>query len=216
VDRKRLTIGAAILITLALFVMAGVGVQSWRKNHQPEAHQKMLVSTLAYCGPDSAKPCVESFSVDADGNMLVNLLTPTLSYPDFYLTISKDSVTNNYECQKVEGSPTNAYCTGKEMYPGEALQFALATLEGDTVLAEGKFAIIGLLLPNPEGTATETPLATETLPATETPLATLTLEAVQTPTPILLQDLTPLPTESLANTPTPTEPTPSYPNPSYP
>lgn len=204
-NRKRLIIGVAILIAAVLITICAFGIQWWRKNHQPQAHQRQLVASLAYCDSNDTKPCIVSFSVDADGNMLVSLLTPDASYPDFYLTISADNVVNNYKCQKVKDFPTNITCTGTEMYPGTMLQFTLLSIKDDTVLAEGKFAIIGLMLPNPNGEATETPSGTETI------------EPAESPTAILLEILTPLPTKPFGVTPTLTTLTPSYPNPtSYP
>jgi hypothetical protein len=149
--------------------------------------------------------------VDADGKMLVSLLTPTSSYPDFYLTIGNDTITNKYECQKVEEFPTHVYCTGAEMYPGEALQFTLISMADDTVLAEGRFAIIGLLLFNPNVEATKTPTLTETVIDIET------VQPTETSTAILFQTLTPSPTIRPWITSTPTQSPPSYPNPtSYP
>ena len=138
--------------------------------------------------------------------MLVNLMIPDVAYPAFDLTIGLDDIVNQYTCQRAEDIPTNVICTGAEMYPGPALHFMLTSHADQTVLAEGRFAIIGLLLPNPSDAATETPLATETLEVT----------ATETPTPILLEILTPLPTQSFVIISTPTEVTPSYPNPSYP
>jgi len=193
-----LIIGVAILITAVFITLCGFGIQWWRKNHQPQAHQRQLISSLAYCDSNDAKPCIVSFSVDADGNMLVSLLIPDSSYPDFYLTISTDNGLNKYKCQRVKNFPTNVTCTGTEMYPGTALKFTLISIKDDIVLAEGTFAIIGLLLPNPDAETT----------------ATLTTES---PTPILLEILTPLAIQPFSRIPTPTELTPSYPNPtSYP
>lgn len=195
-NRKRLIIGVAILITVVFITLCGLGIQWWRKNHQPQAHQRQLISSLTYCGSSDVKPCIVSFSVDANGNMLVSVLTPDSSYPDFYLTIGADNVVNNYKCEKVKDFPTSVTCTGIEMYPGATLQFTLISLEDNTVLAEGEFAIIGLMLPNPSDEATETPLVTETI------------EPAESPTPGLIEILTPLPTR-----PTSTALTPSYPNP---
>jgi hypothetical protein len=211
VNRKKLIIGVAIGIALICITLTVVGIQRWRKSHQPKAQQKILVSNLAYCNSNNDKPCIESFSVDADGNMLVNIITPASSYPEFYLTISNDTLVNKYECQKVEDFPTNVYCTGPEMYPGEALQFTLIAVQDDTVLAEGKFAIIGLLLPNPNPETTETPALTGTAGGTGT------VQPNATSTAIFLQTLTPSPTLRPGITSTPTQSTPSYPNPtSYP
>lgn len=204
-NRKRLIIGVAIAIAMVSLTLAIVGIQRWRKNHQPKAQQKILVSNLAYCNSNNDKPCIESFSVDADGNMLVNIITPASSYPEFYLTISNDTLINKYECQKVEDFPTNVYCTGPEMYPGEALQFTLLSVEDDTVLAEGKFAIIGLLLPNPLEEGTATSLFTEAPAATESPF--------ETPTPILIQISTPTPRTTVTATSASYPNSTSYPNP---
>ena len=198
-NQKRLIVGFTVFIVLAILGMAVFGIRLWRKNHPPQAHQRQLVTSLSYCDSNEVKPCIVSFSVDADNNMLVSLLIPDTSYPNFYLTIGADNVVNNYKCQPVKNFPTNITCTGVQMYPGTALQFTLISLEDATVLAEGKFAIIGLMLPNPNVEATETPLATETSEPTESP------------TPISLEILTPLPTIFV-----PTALTPSYPNPSYP
>ncbi len=204
-NRKRLIIGVAILIAAALISICVFGIQWWRKNHQPQAHQRQLVASLAYCSSNDTKPCIMSFSVDADGNMLVSLLTPDASYPDFYLTIGADNVVNNYKCQKVKDFPTSVTCTGTEMYPGTMLQFTLLSIKDDTVLAEGKFAIIGLMLPNPNGEATETPSGTETI------------EPIESTTPGLIEILTPLPTRPTSTALTPSYPNPtSYPNSSYP
>ncbi len=186
---------AVVLVVLAL---AGVSLLWSRLKTQPQAQKRALISELVYCNSNNLKPCIVSFSMDADGNMLVNLLTPAASYSDFYLTISNASVENRYECQPVDDFPTHIYCTGSEMYPGETLQFTLFSTEDDTVLAEGAFAIIGVLLPNPEEEITETPTATGILKATESP------------TPFLLEILTPV-----AATATPTPTTPAYPNPTF-
>lgn len=203
VNRKKLIAGLAILAVLIILVSAGAGFLLTRLKKQPQAHQRLLVSNLGYCNSNNLKPCIVSFGLDADGSMLVNLLAPA-AYPDFYLTIGDVNVVNKYECQQAADFPTNVHCTGTEMYPGTALQFSLVSIKDDTVLAEGNFAIIGLLLPNPEEEATATPLATETF------------EPIETPTAFLLEIFTPLPTPGTPILITPSYPNPSYPNPSYP
>ena len=203
-NRKRLIVGVAIFVIVAFITLCGLGVQWWRKNRQPQAHQRLPISDLVYCNSQNLKPCIVSFGLDADGKMLVNLLIPASPYPDFYLTITNTSATNKYKCQPVKDFPTNIYCTGSEMYPGETLQFTLFSTADNSVLAEGKFAIIGLLLSTPVGEITTT------LPTTEV------AGTIETPTPLLLEILTPIPTQPISISPTPTELTPSYPNPSYP
>jgi len=210
VNRKGLIVGSAALTVIALLVIAGIGLVWFLliKKTPPQVYKRAPVAELAYCNSDNLKPCIVSFSVDADSNMLVNMLIPTASYPDFYLTISKDNIANKYECQPVDDFPTNIYCTGIEMYPGEALQFTLFAVDDDTVLAEGKFAIIGLLLPNPGGEVTATPSLGTPAEITETPS--------ETPTPPVLEILTPIATKPISITPTPTELITAYPNPGYP
>ena len=124
--------------------------------------------------------------------MLVDILVPSSAFPDFYLTIRKEGKEYRYECEKAEDFPTDVYCTGQEIFPGELLQFTLISNEDERVLAEGQFAIIGLLL--------STPIAEAFEPAPPT------APPAEFPTPIFLEVLTP--TAS-----TPTTPTPSYPNP---
>lgn len=196
-NQKRWIIGVVVAVALVCLALGVVGIQWWRKSHQATVQQRTLVLKLAYCNSNNARPCIESFSVDAEGKMLVNLLTPASAYPDFYLTISNASTTNRYDCQQVEDFPTNVYCTGAEMYPGEALQFKLIAIEDDAVLAEGSFAIIGLLLPNPAEETTETPAFTES------PIAT-TEAPFESPTPFMIETFTPIPDTTV---------TPSYPNP---
>ena len=188
-------VGISIAVVLVVLVIAGVVYLLARLKNQPQAKQRTLISELVYCNSHDIRPCIVSFSVDADGNMLVNLLIPASNYPDFYLTISAGEVVNRYECEQVEDFPTNVYCTGVEMPPGEPLQFNIIALEDETILAEGNFAIIGLLLPNPAQEATTTALVTES------------------PTPFLLDFPTPSPTLRVTATRTPSYPNPtSYPN----
>jgi hypothetical protein len=201
VNQKKMIVGIAGAVVLFILTIAGVVYLFSRLKTQPQAKQRTLISELVYCNSHDLRPCIVSFSVDADGNMLVNLLIPASNYPDFYLTISNGVVENRYECQQVEDFPTNVYCTGAEMVPGEPLQFNIIALEDETILAEGNFAIIGLLLPNPEEEATGTALATGTY------------NPFGTPTPLLLDFLTPSPTLRITATRTPSYPNPtSYPN----
>jgi hypothetical protein len=207
VNRKRLIAGISILGVLVILLIAGVGFLLARLRTQPRAQQRELITKLGYCNSQNVKPCIVSFSVDADGKMLVNLVIPSKTYPDFYLTISTGTTENRYNCQPVEDFPTNIYCIGAEMYPGTALQFTIHTIKDDAVLAEGQFAIIGLQLPNPQEAATATSAAAASAAVTEPPAAEAPFE---TPTPFLLDFSTPFPTLEILTTPTPT--ISSYPN----
>lgn len=185
---------------VVLIVLVTVGVRLlYSKSHPPREGHKMLITKLGYCGPEDTRPCIVSFSQDGEGNMLVNILVPSSNFPDFYLKINREGEEYRYECEKVEDLPTNVYCTGQEIFPGELLQFTLVSNENELVLAEGQFAIIGLLLSTPiaESAALTSP--------TEAP--------TEFPTPIFLEVLTPMPTSTLSSYPNPSYPNPSYPSP---
>lgn len=123
--------------------------------------------------------------------MLVNILIPSSTYPKFYLMISRVDEEYKYECKKTKGFPTSVSCIGREMFPGELLQFTLYADEDEHVLAEGQFAIIGLMLSTPVAEALEL------TPSPESP--------TESPPSIFLEILTP----------TPSATSESYPNPSY-
>ena len=131
--------------------------------------------------------------------MLVDILIPSTSFPDFYLIISMEGERYQYECETLEDIPTRVQCIGREMFPGELLQFTLFSVDEERVIAEGQFTIIGLLL------STSVAGASESIPS-----------LTEFSTPVFLEGFTPV-----AGTPTPTAtlssyPNPSYPNPSYP
>ena len=199
-NRNRLIAGIAILAVFIILLIAGLRFLLGRlKGDQPQAGQRTLVSNLTYCNANDLKPCIVSFNLDTgDNTLLVNILTPASSYPDFYLKISNAYEENTYKCQQMDDFPTNVYCTGKEMHPGEPLHFAIISNAAKRVLAEGDFAIIGLLLVTPSVKATET---VELAAGATEPPSTAFLLITPTPAPPL--------TDSTA-----TEP--SYPNPSYP
>ena len=189
VNRNRLIIGAAVLVVLILLLTYGL-IQG--RNGQPRAGERSPLTELAYCNSDNVRPCIVSFSLDSDGNMLVNIITPSSSFPAFYLKIVHEKGETTYECQKVEKFPANVYCIGEAMQVGKILQFLLISKNGDKVLAEGSFAIIGLALPTPEDQ-----LTASVTPTPEGPLGTVTA----TPTRV-------------KSTPSPSYPNPPYPNPS--
>lgn len=133
--------------------------------------------------------------------MLVDILIPSPSFPDFYLIISRGAERFQYECDTLEDLRTQVQCIGREMFPGESLQFTLISVEEERVLADGQFTIIGLLLSTTVSGAFEsTPSPTEFS------------------TPVLLEAFTPVvatpgPTATLSSYPNPSYPNPSYPNP---
>ena len=186
-NRNRLIAGLALLAVL--IVLAVLAINKW-KDRQPRKNQRSPVSDLSYCSSNNVKLCIVSFSLDADGNMLVNVRTPGASFPDFNLKIRNSKGESLYKCKKVKNVPGSVYCTGEEMHPGEALQFMIVSRKGGGLLAQGSFAIIGLAFSSPQIVA-------------PTPS--------QQPTEVLAQG-------PIEKTPLPSRPTPqpSYPNPSYP
>ena len=197
-NRSRLILAGVGLFVVLMIILAGVGI--WRLRNIPSsANQKTLILKLSYCSSEDIKPCIVSFSQDGNSNMSVNVLVPSFSFPNFYLIINREAEEHRYECEKVKDVPNNFTCIGREMFPGEPLQFILVATRDNTVLAEGSFVILGLMLATPESETTDVAGAIETAEPTESA------------TPFLLEILTPVPTPT-----DPLYPNPSYPNPSYP
>ena len=193
-NRNHLIAGIAVAVAI-LLVIGAVGVARWRsKDQSRQAGHKLVIMKLGYCGSGGARPCIVSFSQDGEGGMRVYILVPDSGFPNFYLTIYTETEGYMYECEEVEDIPGNVRCIGREMPPGELLQFTLIAQADEHVLSEGQFAIIGLLLSTPVAAAIETPAATE--PPTE-----------DVPTTIVPGKNTPI---------VPTATLPSYPNPGYP
>jgi len=81
-------VGISILVGLVILIMVGVGFLLSRLKTQPQAQKRTLITELTYCNSQNLKPCIVSFSLAADRKMLINLVTPSKTYPEFYLTIS--------------------------------------------------------------------------------------------------------------------------------
>lgn len=187
---------AGIVITLLLAVGLMVFQPGSPDDGAQEKNQSTPAASLAYCSDEQTRPCVVSFSVDVDGNMLVNLLLPDRSFPSFYLKVRRGEQEILYDCRRVNTVPNGAYCLGEKLPPGEVLHLMLFSTRDDILLAEGDLSIIGLAFPTME-VVTPTPItATPVTPGTPT--------------------VSPTPTRPSFRTPTPTRTAPSYPNPSYP
>ena len=199
-DRNRLIAGVAIAVVLIILFVYGL-VQ--RRGEQPRAGQRSPLAEVAYCSSEEVRPCIVSFGLDSDGNMLVNILTPKTSFPAFYLKIVHKDGESLYECQKVKNFPENVYCIGETMPLGEVLQFLLISKRDESLLAEGKFAIIGLALPTPEAEDQLTASVSPVIPTQQEPLETVTATVTVTVTPT-----------GPKSTPSPSYPNPPYPNPS--
>ena len=155
-----------------LFALGFLLLARWyvgRTNQPTEADQSTSVLDLAYCNDDQIKPCVVSFGLDVDNNMLVNILLPDLTFPGFYLEIAHSEVSVSYTCRRITAAPNDAYCIGEKLPPGESLHIMLISTRDDVLLAQGDLSIIGLAFPTleiaiPTNTPTITPIVTEATP----------------------------------------------------
>lgn len=189
---------AGILVTV-LLVGGGLLLQFMEAGDPQAAVQAAPASSLTYCNDEGTRPCVVSFGVDVDGNMLVNLLLPDRSLPAFYLKVLRGTQEIVYDCRRVNTAPNSAYCIGPKLPPGETLHLMLISTGNGTLLAEGDLSIIGLAFPTME-VVSPTPVT----PTAGTP----TVQPTRTRTPVR----SPTPTRTPSSYPNPT----SYPNPSYP
>lgn len=155
-NRKRLVPGIFIAALILLTISGLVFLREWR-NNQARVEQRFPLQQLKYCSSIPVTPCIVSFSQDADGNMLVNFLTEGAFYPDFYLKITTGKTDHIYVCEKTDTFATSVYCTGKALPVGQVLQFYVVSVNGDVVLAQGNFPIIGMALAGPEIFLSPTP-----------------------------------------------------------
>lgn len=188
-----LLILAIILLLAVLFIIRFL--QSRAEGTGPGVGARPPIAELAYCGTEDRELCIVSFNQIVDGGMQVNLQTPRVFYPEILLTINRYGVESAYECRKVEPLANRVVCEGSPQAPGEILQFKAFFKESGTLVAEGKFSIVGIAISTPEDIPTA---------MLETPSETPTTTPTGAPTP------------RRTPTPTPTTPSPSYPNPSYP
>jgi hypothetical protein len=99
---------------------------------------------------DQSKLCVLSFGQIVNGPMRVDLLAPSADYPEFVLKVINNGVESIYECQSVEETPENIYCTGGVQAPGAILELSLLSKKDNALLAKGTFSVIGVALLTPE------------------------------------------------------------------
>ena len=197
--------GAALGLLLALVLLLLARWYVGRTDQPVEVDQNKPVLELEYCDDEQVKPCVTSFGLDVDGNMLVNILLPDLTFPGFYLEIVRGEVSVSYKCRRITATPKNAYCIGEKLPPGEALHLKLISTRDDVLLAQGTLFIIGLAFPTLEiAFPTEMPADGSLTPGlSETPDFILpTQTQIISPTKII--------------SPTQTETPPGYPSPPYP
>lgn len=206
-NRQRWLIAGIVILTILFLVVIFAIVRSVQdRDSRPRLGHRSPPATLAYCAPGDTGLCVVSFGQVVGGDMLVNLQIPRPRYPNFNLVIDRYGVESTYQCNKVKGLATGVICKGASQVPGEVLLFKVVSKKGGSLLAAGRFAIIGIALSTPEGLATETqasPAGTQATLETETP----TMTAMPLPATPTAGTLTVTPT------PTTTGTVPSYPNP---
>ena len=160
--RNQLIRWMTIAAVLVLLIVSGLFLFRDWKNSQARVDQRFPLQALGYCTSNPVKPCVVSFSLDAEGNMLVNFLTDGAFYPDFYLKIKTDEEEHLYVCEKVSKFATSVYCTGTMLPLGQIFQFLILSLNEDVPLAQGNFPIIGMALVTPNVFDSPTPPVTVT------------------------------------------------------
>lgn len=199
IHRNRLIAGSAILVVLLVLVVYFLITLLPEGEEQAQVGQRSPLPQLTYCGAEQDVLCILSFTQEVDGALQVHFQMPREYFPLFTLIIDNNGQESIYDCKRVQDVPNQIYCSGAPQVPGQILQFKVIS-RNFGMLAEGKFAIIGIALVTPEISSTTT-----AEDATMTPDETQTAVAPsRTPTPV-------------QGTPTPsTTPNPSYPNPSYP
>ncbi len=192
----------AVFILLIMMIPGSILLRREWQSQQTQVDQRKPLQGLGYCSPEQITPCILSFNLDADDRMIVSILTEGLSFPSFYLKIKHSKGESFYPCRRVEESPTHMRCTGAVLPLGETFQFFLLATNGDRVLAQGNFPIIGLALGTPDIFSS---------PTLGTPSPSLTVSPTGTTTPV---GTTPALTSTTPPSyPNPSTPTPAYPNP---
>jgi hypothetical protein len=168
---------------------------------------------LPYCDVDHAGLCVVSFGTDINDRMLVNLVKPDSSYPDFYLKISHIDATSVYECQSIVNTPTSVYCTGDLTPLGDPVDIEVYSTDKNRLIASGTLLIAAFAHSTQiVVSVTDTGTPTEGIPVTTAPttfeIFTTVPPATQAlpTTPVILPTLS---TPTRTKTPT----TVAYPNP---
>jgi len=131
---------------LLILIPGSILLRNEWKSRQSSVNEREPVPGLGYCSSSPVTPCIVSFSLDADGKMLVSVMTGGSSYPNIYLKIRHSQGENVYPCRRVTGFSTSVYCTGRALPLGEIFQFFILTTNGDRLLAQGNFSIIGMAI----------------------------------------------------------------------
>ena len=151
--------GVVILVILTIVMIAGsiILLREWNSRQAQVGHREPLPG-LSYCSASQIRPCILSFNLDANRNMVINILTDGSFFSDFYMKVRHEEGEYIYKCQRARQFSINVSCTGETMPVGEPLQFLVVSTGEDIPLAQGSFPIIGLALATPEFAMTPTPI----------------------------------------------------------
>ena len=149
-NRNRLIAIVAVLIALTIVIVYSVSRAQSPKVKRSQVGSRYPASAIGYCSVDPSHLCVLSFGQIVNGPMRVDFLAPSADYPKFVLKVTNSGVESTYECQSVQETPENIYCTGMVQAPGAILELNLLSEKNNTLLAKGTFSLIGVALLTPE------------------------------------------------------------------
>lgn len=155
-DRDQWITRISLLLVLLFLAVGAFLSRQESQSRQPQIGQREPLPSLGYCSAEQITPCILSFNLNGNGKMVINIL-PSRSSANFYLKIKEDHVENMYDCQRTKGFSDTVSCTGPSVPLGIGFQFLILSVEKDTLLAEGRFPVIGLALATPEIYLTPTP-----------------------------------------------------------
>ncbi len=155
-NQKQWNIGAIALVLMILCIAGFILVLNKLKAGPGSVGQRDPLPAFGYCDSKQARPCVLSFNLDKDGNMVINVLTNSLQ--NFYIKIRHETGERIYECERAGEYSVRVACTGEAMPAGEMLNFMVISTGKNTTLAQGNFSIIGMALATPEVSMTPTPI----------------------------------------------------------
>ncbi|MGB8984380.1 MAG: hypothetical protein WCC12_21110 [Anaerolineales bacterium] len=149
----------ALLVVLMLICISSsiLAVRQWQ-GRQGRVDQRVPLPGISYCSSRQIKPCVLSFNLNPEGNMVINLLVNG-SLQNFHAQIRHEDEERLYECKKPGRYSNSATCTGEAVAVGQTVELLLVSTDDNSTLAAGRFAIIGLALATPEVYLTPTPVS---------------------------------------------------------
>lgn len=106
---------------------------------------KQITAEITLCDVDASELCVVTFGTDSPDSMIITFQLPDADYPLFYVKASNRGIANTYPCTVVTDMPTGVNCSGARTRLGEYIDIEVYTIEGDTLIAQGRFIITALM-----------------------------------------------------------------------